>query len=590
VSLAFSEVGDVVSPKNRTRLVIDMLCAPIPRHESERLAALQAYQVLDTPPEAAFDRLTQVAQYVMGVPTVLVSLIDADRQWFKSRVGLEAPETPRDISFCGHAVYHMAPLIVPDATADPRFADNPLVTGPPGLRFYVGIPLITPEGMAIGTLCAIDDTPRPAPDERQLDILSKLADEVMAALALRRLAREQSHHARLSATQRQMAAASNEAPSLADAFKVVLAALCEYSGFKLGHSFVQEREHGDQLMPAGEWVASPDLALAAHWFNAPIRHSQTLDPLVEKAMALQAPVLTTDLTQELSARAALARKAGMNSALILPVLAKGRILGLIECYGQGPMTAPTELLALADYAAAQLGCLVERQRLVQLKDEFVHTVSHELRTPLTAISGTLELLEGGLGGPLEPRAHKMVNIAWRNSLRLTRLVTDILDVGKIEAGQMPFDKVRQPLGPLLDQAVAEAEDLASKSQIEIIKQVEEAEIESVVDGDRLLQVLANLLSNALKFSPAGTPVVVSLKRHRQGLRISVADRGPGIPDHFKSRMFEKFAQVSAPNGRAHPGTGLGLAITRHIVCQHGGRITYENNIEAGTTFHVDLPA
>jgi signal transduction histidine kinase len=567
-----------------------MLCAPIPRDESERLAALQAYEVLDTPPELAFDRLTQVAQYVTGVPTVLVSLVDANRQWFKSRVGLDAPQTPRDISFCGHTVFQRVPLIVTDATADPRFADNPLVTGQPGIRYYVGVPLITPEGMAIGTLCAIDYTPRAAPDERQLDILCKLADEVMAALELRRHAREQNHHARLSTAQRQMAAASNEAPSLAEAFKVVLAALCEYSGFKLGHSFVQEREHGDQLMPAGEWVAHPDLAQAASWFNAPIRHSQTLDPLVEKAMALQAPVLSTDLAQELSTRATLARKAGMSSALILPVLAKGRILGLIECYGQGPMSAPTELLALADYAAAQLGCLVERQRLVQLKDEFVHTVSHELRTPLTAISGTLELLEGGQGGPLEPRARKMVNIAWRNSLRLTRLVTDILDIGKIEAGQMPFDKVRQPLAPLLERAVAETEDLAAKAGIQITTEAADNEAQALVDGDRILQVLANLLSNAVKFSPPGLPVTVSLKRHRQGLRISVADRGPGIPDHFKSRMFEKFAQVSTPNGRAHPGTGLGLAITRHIVCQHGGKISYETNVDAGTTFHVDLPA
>src|SRR5436309_3320908 len=133
-----------------------MLPAPIPANEAERLAALTRYCVLDTLPEPAFDRLTRILQHVIGVPTVLVSLIDTDRQWFKSRIGLDATETPRNVSFCGHAVFQRKMLIVPDACQDPRFADNPLVTGPPGLRFYAGAPLITSDGFALGTICAID--------------------------------------------------------------------------------------------------------------------------------------------------------------------------------------------------------------------------------------------------------------------------------------------------------------------------------------------------------------------------------------------------------------------------------------------------
>src|SRR5882724_5193861 len=140
-----------------------MIAPPIPQDEAERVAALRRYCVLDTLAEPAFDRLTKIAQHLLDTPTVLVSLIDSDRQWFKSRIGLDATETPRNISFCGHAVYLREVLVVPDARLDARFADNPLVTGALGLRFYAGAPLITAEGHALGTLCAIDYRPRPAP-------------------------------------------------------------------------------------------------------------------------------------------------------------------------------------------------------------------------------------------------------------------------------------------------------------------------------------------------------------------------------------------------------------------------------------------
>ena len=129
-------------------------------HEPDRLAALRGLGLLDSPRSASFDRVTRQAARALGMPIVLVSLVDADRQWFMSRVGLDASETSRDVSFCAHAVYECRPLIVPDAVRDSRFAANPLVTGAPHIRAYVGIPLYTQEGFAIGTLCAIDRKPR----------------------------------------------------------------------------------------------------------------------------------------------------------------------------------------------------------------------------------------------------------------------------------------------------------------------------------------------------------------------------------------------------------------------------------------------
>jgi GAF domain-containing protein len=160
-----------------------MLAAPIPDNDAERVKALRDLLLLDTPPEERFDRLVRLAAEQFGCPTALVSLVDADRQWFKARVGLDACETGRDISFCGHAILggHEL-LVVEDALQDPRFADNPLVAGGPGIRFYAGAPLRAPNGHSIGTLCLIDTRPRSA-DSVDLAVLRAVRELVEEELA-----------------------------------------------------------------------------------------------------------------------------------------------------------------------------------------------------------------------------------------------------------------------------------------------------------------------------------------------------------------------------------------------------------------------
>jgi GAF domain-containing protein len=160
--------------------------APIPDNEAERLAALREYHILDTADEQAYDDVTALASYICDTPIAMISLVDESRQWFKSRLGLSARQTPRDVAFCAHAILQTEPLIVRDALKDSRFADSALVTRSPHIRFYAGFPLASPEGFTLGTLCAIDRKPRQI-SPGQKTAMSSLARQVMALLELRRV-------------------------------------------------------------------------------------------------------------------------------------------------------------------------------------------------------------------------------------------------------------------------------------------------------------------------------------------------------------------------------------------------------------------
>lgn len=164
-----------------------MAPAPVPANEAERLAALLSCNVLETPAEAGFDDLTMLASRLCDAPIALISLLDESRQWFKSRVGIDASETPRDHAFCGYAILQDEPLIINDAAADPRTRDNPLVTGEPGIRFYAGVPLVVDSNIALGTLCVIDTTPRTITEE-QITLLRALARQAASQLRLRQTA------------------------------------------------------------------------------------------------------------------------------------------------------------------------------------------------------------------------------------------------------------------------------------------------------------------------------------------------------------------------------------------------------------------
>ena len=231
----------------------------------------------------------------------------------------------------------------------------------------------------------------------------------------------------------------------------------------------------------------------------------------------------------------------------------------------------------------------ELKRIDRMKSEFVSTVSHELRTPLTSIRGSLGLVSGGVAGVLPERAKGLVEIAKNNCERLIRLINEILDIEKIESGKMQFELQPQELLPLLQQTLADNEGFAAQHQVKLALHAPRQPLKALVDSDRLLQVMTNLLSNAIKFSPAQGTVLVQLGRHAGRLRVEVSDNGPGIPEEFRQRIFQKFSQADSSDTRQKGGTGLGLAISKVIVERMDGSLGFSSSVGVGTTFFFELP-
>lgn len=232
----------------------------------------------------------------------------------------------------------------------------------------------------------------------------------------------------------------------------------------------------------------------------------------------------------------------------------------------------------------------ERKKVEQLKNDFVSTVSHELRTPLTAISGALGLAVGGALGPLNDKQQHMLTLAEQNSQRLGKLINDLLDIEKLAVNKMQFKLRLWPLAALLRQAIELNQPVALQRQVKLeLHCAEQDELWVEVDEVRLQQVMANLLANAIRYSPIGSAVVVSVELSANTVRVSVTDQGDGVAADFESRLFQKFSQADSSDRRQVAGTGLGLAICKDLLKAMGGTIGYHRSTTGGACFYFTLP-
>ena len=642
-----------------------------PDNELQRIAALHALKILDTGSEPRFDRITRVAKQHFQVPIALVSLVDRDRQWFKSRQGLDATETPRDISFCGHAILGGDIFYVPNALEDPRFADNPLVTDGPKIRFYAGAPLRASEGLRIGTLCIIDDHPRQF-TQSELAVLRDLADIVEDELGRNSLLQYQSE---LQAQKSRIGAILDNVvdgiitiddkgiveamnPAAEKIFGYQANEVCGQNVKMLMPNPYQDQHDGylQNYLTSGERKIIgigrevEGLRKNGTTFSMELAVSQ-----MEVAGERMFTGIVRDISERKQAEQALRDREGRISAIlenvvdgIITIDAQGSIEALnpaaerIFGYSEGEVQGKNvKLLMPEPYQSQHDGYLqnylgggerkvigigreveglrkdgsifpmelsvsemevngermftgivrdiTERKKVELMKSEFISTVSHELRTPLTSIRGALGLVLGKAGELLPPKPKRMLEMAERNSERLTFLINDILDLEKIEAGRLQFECSNLDLLVLAYRAVEDNEGYARQHNVKLRVESRLTSAPVYADAHRLLQVFANSISNAIKYSPTNGEVVVRIAPYGDMYRASMIDQGAGIPDEFRHKIFQRFAQADSSDTREKGGSGLGLSISKAIVDRMNGDIGFSSKLGKGSCFYFDLP-
>lgn len=534
--------------------------------EQQRLAALKSYQILDTPAEEGFDRITRIVSASLDVPIALVSLIDDSRQWFKSCFGIDAQETSKEIAFCAHAIASPEPFIIYDAREDERFKNNPLVTGEPNIRFYAGIPLKTHDGQLIGTLCAIDTKPRTI-SEDQVKIIQDLAGLVMDEMDLR-LANMQS--------QLDLKNKHQILNDLADS-KEVLAAILDntvdgmitINEMGLLETFNKAAENLFGYSPQEVIGRNVKILMPAPYFS---EHDGYLEQYKNSGHKK-----IIGIGREVEGK----RKDGSIFPMELAVAdiqLSGRrfFAGIVRDISERKQIEQ-QLVTAASQA----------EQANRAKSDFLSRMSHELRTPLNVIVGFAQLLELE-----EPDESTRENIAYilKAGHHLTDLINEVLDIARIEAGYQNFSIEPIQISSLLSECWKLIIPLANERGI-TLADTELLASEHYVSADlqRLKQVILNLFSNAVKYNKSqGTISIRCSLIEESHIRVMVTNQGEGIDPEDFERVFEPFERLNADT-LSIQGTGMGLSLCKTLIEAMNGQLGVNSILGQSATFWFELP-
>ncbi|MDR3506765.1 MAG: ATP-binding protein [Caulobacteraceae bacterium] len=548
--------------------------------ERRRLAALADLRIVDTAPEAAFDELAALASEACAAPIAMVTLVTAERQWFKASIGLSATETPREQAFCAQAILSDQIMAVEDTRLDPRFRANPLVLGPPHIRAYMGAPLIASGGERLGALCVIDTVPRPWTDV-QATLIQRLSKVCVGLMESRAAARRTFDYAarmdaaRLGELRFQTVFASiNEGLVLMDRDGRIVEAnpgAARILGLSvaqlLGRASIDPRWRSirpdgspfpGEDYPAMECLRTGrpvnDVTMGVHMPDGRLRWlAISAQPMLREGQALPFQVLVTfiDITERLEFKRSLLEK-------------QARLEQALE--------------------AAQAAS--------DAKTRFLANMTHEIRTPLNGVIGVADALaRSSLGA----RQREMIELIASSGRSLERILNDVLDLSKIEAGGMelearPFD-LRAEIGCAAHLIEVRADDKGVSFKLSF---GEGAEGVFLGDALRLKQIIGNLASNAVKFTQKGSVEVRVSVEDRPGdapslIVIEVEDTGVGFDEAALPNLFERFSQADESITRRFGGTGLGLSICKSLTDLLGGEISAHSTPGKGSLFRVSAP-
>ena len=535
---------------------------PVPANEEERLAELRRYAVLDTAPEKAFDSITELAARFFKVPISSVTLVDEDREWFKSCTGLEITEMGRHIAFSAYAILSDEVMVVPDARADERFVDNPLVTGPPHVRFYAGAPLRTKNGLNLGTLCIIDTKARTLDDDGRA-ILSGLAERVVAEMELR-------HHVgklgRAEESLRLLDAATDQS---AESVMITTADL-DLPGPEILY-----------VNPAFTRLTGYSADEAVGKTPRMLQGPKTARPVLDQVRAKLAG------GGEFHGSAINYRKDGSEFVVswnIEPIRdAQGKVTNFIA-FQRDATERQRDAAERQRVAEALQAAKEEAERANRAKSEFLSRMSHELRTPLNAILGFAQLLESDDRDADDAESVSQISRAGRH---LLGLINEVLDLARVEAGKLDLTLEPVNLRQALDEAFSLVRPTAADRKVHLNDASLDCDVEVLASPRHLTQVLLNLLSNAVKFNRAGGSVSVSCEAATDYSRLKITDTGRGITAADIEKLFVPFQRLGITH--TFEGTGLGLSLSKRLIEAMGGNIGVESVNGEGTTFWLELP-
>jgi len=523
--------------------------------EKNRLTALHQYQLLDTPPDGAFDNITALAAKFLKVPIAIVSLVDTDRIWFKSHHGLEVAEIDRVPGLCASAILSNLPYILSDASLDPRSLSNPLVAGDFGLRFYAAIPLITHDDYNLGTLCVLDFEPRIISDD-DIHTLTCLAKAVMDHMELKLAARRLKEAHQETDKNNRLASAvfeSSQSMYVTDTEGYFMDANQTFLD-KTGYSMTDLVGQTAEILKSGRHDAAfyknkwSVLISTGFWAGELWHKKKNHDSYLELVNIIAVKDENACVTHY-----------------------------VFNC---------TDIGALKAYELGLIDAKENAERFSTLKSQFIASMSHEIRTPMTAIIGfsTLALYEDM---PDQIRTYLQdINSA---STSLLGILQDVLDFTKLEVGRVVIEAIPFNVLDLLNTIDTLFTGSAQQKGLTFtINRDSATPLELIGDKLRLQQVLTNLVGNALKFTAQGS---VKLELSLQSINLSqaqvlftVTDTGIGIALEDQDKLFVEFSQVDGSFTRQYGGTGLGLVISKELVELMGGEISVVSVKNQGSAF------